>query len=88
MGKQTYDPKEEERKAKQRARMQKHIVICPHCGKEVLDHMTECPFCKGELKPAGYRPPDENKMKKVRRISLIVGIVVALGIFLAIVLWK
>ncbi len=88
MGKQTYDPKEEERKEKQRARMQKHIVICPHCGKEVLDHMTECPFCKGELKPTGYRPPDENKMKKVRRISLIVGIVVAVGIFLAIVLWN
>jgi len=33
---------------------EKHLRPCPHCGKDVLDHMTQCPFCKEEISPLGY----------------------------------
>ncbi|MCI8343272.1 MAG: zinc-ribbon domain-containing protein [Clostridia bacterium] len=88
MAKQSEENKREARKQKQNERMRRHIVICPHCGKEVLDHMTECPHCKGELTPAGYRPPDEKTLRKVKRVCLIVGVIVAVGIVLAILLSK
>lgn len=52
--------------------VKKHIVRCPHCGAEALDHMTECPKCKGPLKPAGYREMNP----RVKRILKIVGWVV------------
>lgn len=88
MAKRSEENKREARKQKQNERMRRHIVICPHCGKEVLDHMTECPHCKGELMPAGYRPPDEKTLRKVKRVCLIVGVIVAVGIVLAILFSK
>ena len=39
--------KKARREEKRRARVEKHVIICPHCGKNVLDHMSECPYCKG-----------------------------------------
>ncbi len=74
----------------QRSRMQaeKHIVICPHCGAQALDHMTQCPKCKGELIPRGYRPMDEKKLQKIQRITLIVGLVVAAIVILVLYLTK
>ena len=88
MAKRSEENKREARKQKQNERMRRHIVICPHCGKEVLDHMTECPHFKGELMPAGYRPPDEKTLRKVKRVCLIVGVIVAVGIVLAILFSK
>jgi len=45
----------------------KHIVPCPYCGKDALDHMTVCPSCSGELKPKGYVPASPGKYKFVKR---------------------
>ncbi len=85
MSKKTAEEKQEERKRKRQARLQKHIVTCPHCGEDALDHMTKCPHCGGELTPSGYKPMDEEKRKKIQRISLIVGaaaaVVIAVLIF-------
>lgn len=72
--------KEELREQKRRARAARHIIVCPHCGQDVLDHMTECPHCKGKLVPQGYRPVDAGKYKKIKLISTIVGIAVAIAI--------
>lgn len=60
----------------------KHVVTCPHCGKDVLDHMTECPFCKGALKPAGYREMDPEKRKRVKIISNVIGGILALAVLI------
>lgn len=78
--KRTQEEKQAIKKQKQEARMRRHVVPCPHCGKEVLDHMTECPFCKGVLVPAGYQPVDEKKLKKIRLICFLVGVVVFIGV--------
>ncbi len=60
--------------------LQRHIVICPHCGAEALDHMTKCPKCKGELTPTGYRPMNGNGMRTFKRVAWIIGFVVAVFI--------
>ena len=57
--------------------LQKHIVVCPHCGAEALDHMTKCPECKGELQPKGYRPFDRDGLRKFKRAAWIVSLVLA-----------
>jgi predicted amidophosphoribosyltransferase len=48
-----------------------HIIICPNCGKEALDHMQECPFCKSKLTPK-Y---NVSNIKLVKRIRLLLWIV-------------
>lgn len=60
--------------------LQKHIVVCPHCGAEALDHMTKCPECKGELQPKGYRPFDRDGLRRFRRIAWIVTLAIAVVI--------
>ena len=56
---------------------EKHVVKCPHCGKDALDHMTACPHCGGELEPAS-KQLDPAKMKKVRFwVSLVLYAVAA-----------
>lgn len=69
--------KEAARKEKRQERLNKHIVKCPHCGKDVLDHMTKCPSCGKELMPAGYTPMSDEKRKKIRLITYSVGFAVA-----------
>ena len=64
-------------------RLQKHVVICPHCGKQALDHMTECPSCHERLVPKGYSPMIEEKtLKKIRLVVGIVLSVMALAIII------
>ena len=58
--------------------MKRHIVTCPHCGKEVLDHMIQCPFCKGRLNPryyTGFRTDDQ--VRTLRRTMRIIGFAIA-----------
>jgi len=61
---------------------EKHLVKCPSCGKDVLDHMTECPFCHAKLSPSRYTTLDPEKQKKIKRILTIIGMIIALIIFL------
>lgn len=72
--------KEEKRRQRHMEQREKHTVICPHCGKNALDHMTECPHCKGKLTPTGYVPMSEEKMKKVKRIVTVVSVVLTVVI--------
>lgn len=66
-------------------RLQKHVVICPHCGAQMLDHMTECKKCGGELTPKGYSPMmSDDTRKKIRIIVWIVLSVLAI----LIILWR
>lgn len=60
-----------------------HLVPCPQCGKDVLDHMTECPFCHASIKPTAYSPMDPAQIKKIRRTLTIIGMIIALLVFLA-----
>lgn len=80
--------REEKRAAKRRARLEKHAVPCPHCGKSVLDHMTRCPYCGGTLVPAGYVPMDEKKKQKIKKICYAVGTVVAVVIIVLIIIFR
>lgn len=64
----------EQQKPKYSKSLQKHIVTCPHCGADALDHMTSCPKCKGQLEPQGYSPilnsPAQKKVKTILSIIL------------------
>ncbi len=80
--------KEEERRKKRQERLQKHVVVCPHCGEGALDHMTKCPHCGGELIPAGYRPMSDEKSKRVHRICMIAGVALTVAVFVAIIVLK
>ena len=62
--------------------LEKHLVKCPSCGKDVLDHMTECPFCHAELTPSNYTTLDPEKQKKIKRILTIVLMIIAVVVFL------
>jgi heterodisulfide reductase subunit B len=59
--------------------LERHIVICPHCGGKALDHMTECPACKGALKPLGYHGEMDPRIRKRIRMTLwiVFGIIAA-----------
>lgn len=63
-------------------RFEKHLVKCPHCGKDVLDHMKECPFCKGELEGSGYGGIDPVSKKRIRTVLTVVFIAAAILIYL------
>lgn len=53
------------------------MVVCPHCGKNVLDHMKACPFCKNTLTPSGYQGMTEEAIKRTRKKLNFIGIIVA-----------
>lgn len=75
--------------SKRMQRLRKHIVICPHCEKEVLDHMTQCPFCKGRLTPRGYSPTlDEATRRRIKRTTSTILWIIAGGIILYIFLQR
>lgn len=65
--------------------LERHTVVCPHCGAKALDHMTECPSCKGALTPLGYRGELDPKTRKRIRIALwiVFGVVAAVVIYFA-----
>lgn len=56
----------------------KHIVKYDNCKKDVLDHMVECPFCKSPLKPSYYIGLSEEKRKKIKLVSNIIGFSIAI----------
>ena len=66
-----------------RTRFEKHIVRCPSCGKDILDHMTVCPFCKASVTPSSYTGMDEKHIRTVRLVLAILLSLVILGLFLA-----
>ena len=79
--------KRQERIKKRQAQIEKHLVVCPHCGEKVLDHMTKCPKCGGELTPRGYTPMDPKKMKIFKTVGWVGGIAaVVLTVVLVIIL--
>lgn len=76
------------RKRKREARLQAHIVKCPHCGADALDHMTKCPKCGGALTPSGYTPMSEEKRKKIRIVTYTLGILVAVAVVVIVLVVK
>ena len=79
----------EDREAKKQKYLEEHTVLCPYCGAEVLDHMTECPRCKKTLKPKGYTPLTDKQIKKIKIITFSVGMVIAIAVLVCWYLfWK
>lgn len=79
--------KKVDNKSKYKKSIQRHVVTCPHCGRDVLDHMTQCPFCKGELTPKYYTPTrSADETKALKRTLSIVGFVIAAAIVIAILI--
>ena len=72
--------KKARREEKHRARLEQHVVSYPHCGKNVLDHMSECPYCKGALVPSGYKPVDPEKFRKIKIACTVIGVAVAVAV--------
>lgn len=73
-----YEDKEERRKKY----AEEHMVQCPHCSEAVLDHMKKCPHCGGELKPKGYTPLSDKQIKKIKIITYMIGMAVAVAVLL------
>lgn len=67
---------------------ERHIVQCPVCGKDILDHMMVCPHCKAEITIGGVKPMSQDTVQKVKTIALIVGIIIALVIIVPILMKK
>ena len=65
----------------------RHVVTCPHCGADALDHMTACPQCGGALTPRGD-PGSEDNVRRIRRLSNLAGIPVIVGVLLWLLLRK
>ncbi|HBH13289.1 MAG TPA: hypothetical protein DDX29_09255 [Clostridiales bacterium] len=61
---------------------EKHLTTCPHCNRDVLDHMAVCPFCQGKLEPY-YKPMETEKARRVRNFLTIVLMAIALVIILS-----
>ena len=78
----------EDRELKKAKDLERHTLACPNCGKPVLDHMTECPHCKGELTPAGYQPLSDQKIKKIRIITYTVGALVSIAIIVFLIFFR
>ena len=76
----------EDREERIRKDLERHTVSCPHCGEPVLDHLKECPRCKGKLTPKAYEPLSDEKIKKIRTITYSIGAVVAIAIILYLLL--
>ena len=51
----------------------KHVIQCPHCGKDALDHMETCPHCEGALRKA----MDPGKLRRFQRAAHIAGFLAA-----------
>ena len=76
--------KQERRRQKRETRLKSHILPCEHCGKDVLDHMTKCPFCGGTLTPPAYRSMSPEKRRAVKKITYAVGTAVAIVVIILI----
>lgn len=63
---------------------EKHLVPCPKCGKDILDHMTRCPFCKEAVSPAAYQPMSPDQQRKIKLVLTVVSCILA-GILLFLV---
>ena len=85
-GEEKADGQAEEKKVKHSrlSNYEKHLVPCPHCGKDILDHFTECPHCGGAVDPLGYCG-DEKKLARAKRISTIVGVILSIGLVVAMI---
>lgn len=59
----------------------RHLVPCPSCGKDILYHMSQCPFCKAEVVSNYYKPMDPEKAKKIKWILAIIGFIIVFIIF-------
>ena len=73
--------KEAKRRQKEEEYRAKHTVACPYCKKDVLDHMTKCPNCGKELKPAGYQPMSKKKIVIIRTIVFAVGMAIVIALY-------
>ena len=72
----------EDREEKQRKYAEEHFTQCPHCGEGVMDHMTKCPHCGGALEPKGYKPLTDKQIKKIKIVTYIVGMAIAVAVLL------
>lgn len=61
---------------------QRHVTSCPHCGRDVLDHMEQCPFCKGELTPLSGQGIPKETQKRIKKWLSIIGYALAAGVLL------
>jgi len=62
--------------------VQRHLVKCPHCGRDVLDHMNVCPVCEGVLQPLMREAKSDEQLRNTKNTLRIIGFVIAAGLLL------
>ena len=50
--------------------------------------MTKCPSCGGELTPSGYQPLSEKKIKKIKLITFLIGMAIAVVVVYFLVFYR
>lgn len=60
----------------QMKRFERYLVPCPNCGRDILYHMTQCPFCKEAVTPQYYKPMDPDKAKKIKLALAVIGFII------------
>ncbi|MCH5160931.1 MAG: hypothetical protein J1G04_02770 [Clostridiales bacterium] len=78
------DKRDEAKPKRRKSNYERHLVPCPHCGKDILDHFTECPHCGGKVDPLGYHG-DEKKIARIKRITSVIGVILSIGMIAAII---
>ena len=62
--------------------VQRHLVKCPHCGRDVLDHLTVCSFCEGALQPLMREVRSDEQLQKTKNTLRVIGFAIAAGLLL------
>ncbi|HEY8421938.1 MAG TPA: hypothetical protein VIL05_09400 [Thermoclostridium sp.] len=63
---------------------ERYLEPCPNCGKDILYHMTRCPYCNKEVTLKYYKPMDPEKAKKIKLVLAVIGFIIVFIILLAI----
>lgn len=59
-------------------KFERYLEPCPNCGREILYHMKECPFCHKEVPQKYYSPIAPEKARRIRLVLGVIGFVIAL----------
>jgi len=64
--------------------IQRHLVKCPHCGQDALDHMSVCPVCEGVLQPLMREARSDEQLRNTKNTLRVIGFTIAA----LLVLWR
>ncbi|NLX76743.1 MAG: hypothetical protein GXZ01_05115 [Clostridiaceae bacterium] len=59
-------------------KFERYLVPCPNCGKDILYHMTQCPFCKSEVTTEYYKPMNPDTARRIKLALAVIGFIIVI----------